>query len=581
MISDLDNSIVFIGSTNNESIGTGFVIGKSEGKAYVVTCAHVINYAGGENNIIVGSTPAQVIAQGNDKDFDLAVLEVDGLLDKSILILDYHDEESEVFITSGFYNFYSENEAQEASIRRKQIIGRISQKNSIYSRKLNESYYELELNLEGHKNNRLREGYSGSPVFDVMRNVVVGVVNTCEDSGAIGTAISVETLRIVWKGMPHELLPTKNKLNEASNTFTSKTKFVINYSFVLFVVVILMFLSSASVYLSYNCFDSVVVNDYPWQKQFGKDGYAIEIGRTLIFFIAELILLLIVFPEECKEFFFFKSTSKENKKLVKSIQYALIAFSISALTYIIYYHFNKAPKELFELTNRCIGSSKSIFSLDSDEGYILYKLPYKYYFLYSFINYVFVVCPVVAICLYATVKDFMSLSKSRDAIDFKLKKIKSINQQLKDISAKSREAFGMKVCRLLTKFKLDFTYVINRYSSLFFILLFGIAYEIAFGSRTLAQEAVTWSMVAFALFTLTSCSVFVGYLYYEKVFNNSIGFLESVGYKNVELYRKNSYIYMFFEYLNSNILFVLGIIILLIIAVLISLQGDSNSSILC
>ncbi|NET24814.1 hypothetical protein [Okeania sp. SIO1I7] len=81
MNGQLEKSIVLITSANNDSrkaniIGTGFAFYQQENYTYLLTCAHVVEDVGGEENVLVNNISADVVAIGDTQGFDLAVLRV-------------------------------------------------------------------------------------------------------------------------------------------------------------------------------------------------------------------------------------------------------------------------------------------------------------------------------------------------------------------------------------------------------------------------------------------------------------------------------------------------------------------------
>lgn len=82
------DSIVLIKSSNpsNKGFGTGFVIHRDKDASYILTCARVLvdvlRDAGGQTLAIVDGCSATVVASGAEDGIDLAVLKVEGLLDK-------------------------------------------------------------------------------------------------------------------------------------------------------------------------------------------------------------------------------------------------------------------------------------------------------------------------------------------------------------------------------------------------------------------------------------------------------------------------------------------------------------------
>jgi S1-C subfamily serine protease len=63
------------------TVGTCFVVHKDESAAYLVTCHHVVREAGGQDQLRIAGQKVHLIASGEDRQLDLAILKVDDLLD--------------------------------------------------------------------------------------------------------------------------------------------------------------------------------------------------------------------------------------------------------------------------------------------------------------------------------------------------------------------------------------------------------------------------------------------------------------------------------------------------------------------
>ena len=89
---NLEESIVLITSASDNSrkadvIGTGFAFYRKDNYTYLLTCAHVVDDVGGEENVLVNNIPAAVLAIGDITGFDLAVLRVENLNNIPVLQL--------------------------------------------------------------------------------------------------------------------------------------------------------------------------------------------------------------------------------------------------------------------------------------------------------------------------------------------------------------------------------------------------------------------------------------------------------------------------------------------------------------
>lgn len=200
---DVTRSIVLITieDKKNETVtdtGTGFIVYKCQKLNYVVTCSHVVDNCKENQEIKVDNYDARVMVSGGD-DWDIAVLEVQASWDdKPALNLGAVNEISHRFSIAGFYEYGSGNmtlrELQCALGDRVKLAP-------------NRGEYRLDawdLIIEG--NSCLEPGYSGSPVFDIVRGYVIGIATLRKGSGKQGLAISIDALKIVWTEQPIGLL---------------------------------------------------------------------------------------------------------------------------------------------------------------------------------------------------------------------------------------------------------------------------------------------------------------------------------------------------------------------------------------
>lgn len=200
-------------SSRNRHFGTGFVIHKDTNHTYLLTCAHVVNDVGGAETIRANSLPATVIASGEDKGFDLAVLKVEGLLDKPQLNLCASGEKDKPFIISGFYEF-----APKAPPALRDIEGQLGRQIRLPSNDGGDRINGWDLIIKDKY--YLQPGYSGSPVIDQETGSVLGVVSYRIGKGEEGLAISIEALKQIWEEMPSRIL---NNLFIQKNNRSKKT----------------------------------------------------------------------------------------------------------------------------------------------------------------------------------------------------------------------------------------------------------------------------------------------------------------------------------------------------------------------
>lgn len=113
-MSNLEESIVLITSASDNSrkadvIGTGFAFYQEDNYTYLLTCAHVVEDVGGEENVLVNNIPAEVLATGDITGFDLAVLRVENLNNIPLLqLISLSEAENRKFRIVGHYLYGEE-----------------------------------------------------------------------------------------------------------------------------------------------------------------------------------------------------------------------------------------------------------------------------------------------------------------------------------------------------------------------------------------------------------------------------------------------------------------------------------------
>ena len=206
MSPSLEESIVLITSASNESfkadvIGSGFAFYRVDNYTYLLTCAHVVEDVGGEENVLVNNIPAEVVATGDVKGFDLAVLRVEKLNIPIFQLVSLSEAENQKFRIAGHY-LYGENK----NVMLETVDGTLGKKR--FARQNNETVIAWNLLInEGdvaaaRLRQRLRKGYSGAPVVILETGHVLGIAMTMENEGAEGLAISIEALNKIWPQMP-------------------------------------------------------------------------------------------------------------------------------------------------------------------------------------------------------------------------------------------------------------------------------------------------------------------------------------------------------------------------------------------
>lgn len=196
---EIQKSIVLItdGKPKSRNFGTGFIIRHVSGYAYILTCSHVIKNLGSSESIQVEGRQATVVASGEEDGLDLAVLKVDGLLDKPELTLKATGNIDTEILIAGFQLF------SNAHLIRP-LEGVLGESVGLQSVTLGERIQAWDLNIVDDYT--LQPGYSGSPVVNKLTGEVVGIVSYRQGEGKKGLAISVEAVRNIWKFIDGEQL---------------------------------------------------------------------------------------------------------------------------------------------------------------------------------------------------------------------------------------------------------------------------------------------------------------------------------------------------------------------------------------
>lgn len=178
--------------TNANIFGTGFLIGNYNHYTYIATCAHVLEDIGYDNQILVNGTQADLVASGEERGIDLAILKTQSLQGKTPAILSKNANQNKVIEISGCYEFASKN---RLNVKRT-LRGRLGEKIEILVDNNRESIDAWDLIIDNK--HPLKKGYSGSPVMDARSSKVIGIVSHQIKQGQEGAAISISELLKIW-----------------------------------------------------------------------------------------------------------------------------------------------------------------------------------------------------------------------------------------------------------------------------------------------------------------------------------------------------------------------------------------------
>ena len=201
-----EDAIAVIESLNpaRKNFGTGFLIHKTKTSTFWVTCAHVVNDVDGQEMARIGKYSVTVVGIGSREDNDLAVLKVEGLLEKQPLRLSCEARPEDRVKILGY---------QQAGTLKVAILinAKLTKETSIASANV-QSIESWKLDIVGR--DLIVEGYSGSPVMNT-RGQVTGVAIQKLDEGKRGRMIAISALKEIWPEMPPDLLLDKPQLPDA------------------------------------------------------------------------------------------------------------------------------------------------------------------------------------------------------------------------------------------------------------------------------------------------------------------------------------------------------------------------------
>lgn len=197
---NLAKSLARVFGTHPENFGTAFQILKDGEFSYFVTSAHVIASIGNQQSITINNQfPAEIIAIGDTRGFDLAVLKVKGSIDElSTCNLSTHQE-----VFTSFRSIFYKNDYYRSVVA---IKGRLGEPTSLDHEKCGAKALAWQIKINEDKDNKQLEGACiGAPIFDEKENFVFAVIIQRHDSKT-GLAIHIEALKHLWPNMPLALI---------------------------------------------------------------------------------------------------------------------------------------------------------------------------------------------------------------------------------------------------------------------------------------------------------------------------------------------------------------------------------------
>lgn len=170
--------------------GTGFFVSR---EGHLLTCAHVVEDAGGWEQVRIDGEGVELVYLGNASRDDFAVLKVPRKRDISVpLSLSFAPRDN--FLTIGFgRGDFPEGGSIEGSITDENPHAGFGNLPMVRLRVLADSQ-------------QIIGGYSGSPLFDVQSQAVVGII-AAYDNNYGGLAVPLKTVREKWSDLEALLSP--------------------------------------------------------------------------------------------------------------------------------------------------------------------------------------------------------------------------------------------------------------------------------------------------------------------------------------------------------------------------------------
>lgn len=205
----LMESIVRISSMNNPNdMGTGFIFYRDESFTYILTCQHVVldivGYDNKQEYLIAGGLKAEIVAEGQRSGMDIAILKVNGLRNQPILKLSESALKGDRFISVGYSN-HTENNIPvigcvEGYINDEKKAESIGTGSDLLEENIRFPLWYLKADESG-EDNKMRKGYSGSPLCNQVTGRIVGIVShkDSKQDDFSGLAISTKALQYIWR----------------------------------------------------------------------------------------------------------------------------------------------------------------------------------------------------------------------------------------------------------------------------------------------------------------------------------------------------------------------------------------------
>ena len=185
----LDQSILLVTSADpgTQAFGTAFFAGRDpDGRAYAVTCAHVVRDVGGADAVNVGGQRARLVVMGSPEGADdIAVLETAVPAEVLPLGLGRARSDQRACRVIGYRKLY-------AGVREARFI------DGVFGRAILTTQGRPVAGWRLRMEEMLPDGYSGSPVIDKLSGEVIGVASLSFSTGPEAVAIAADEVLALW-----------------------------------------------------------------------------------------------------------------------------------------------------------------------------------------------------------------------------------------------------------------------------------------------------------------------------------------------------------------------------------------------
>ncbi len=210
----IEKSVVLLTSTEpdkNRNFGSGFLVAQDATHSYVLTCAHVVKQIGHDKLKVADlSIAIEVLPDDSDNQIDMALLKVEGLLDKPVLAEFALGEKDSKIQIVGHRLFDNQHE-------KRKLDGTLGKGTSLTAK----DYPLWDVSIQDDSFSTLEGGYSGSPLCN-QQGQVIGVVSH-RRSEKMGHAFCISNLKVLYPQII-ELLPYLDEIEKPISIQKEKTR---------------------------------------------------------------------------------------------------------------------------------------------------------------------------------------------------------------------------------------------------------------------------------------------------------------------------------------------------------------------